>query len=111
MNQSDYYSYNPWWNDKKIPVGILRKKYLDILKKSINRRQIEILTGSRRVGKTTLLKQVINQLLAEKVHPETIFYFPLDFARAIGIPISDHLTAFRQIFSHSRDKRLYLFLD
>ncbi len=63
------------------------------------------------MGKTTILKQVIGDLLRKGVSPEQILYVSCDFARAIGVSVSDHLTAFRQVFSHPRSKKLYLFFD
>ncbi len=89
----------------------MRSLYLEKIDKRLTRKQIEILTGSRRVGKTTILKQIVNLLLRHKIPPENIFYVSCDYARAIGLSISDHLTFFRQIFSHKREEKLYLFFD
>jgi predicted AAA+ superfamily ATPase len=111
MDKSDYYQFNPWWEGKKLDTGVKRGLYLEGLEKRLVRKQIEILTGSRRIGKTTILKQVVELLLNKKVKPQEICYVSCDFARSIGVTVSDHLTAFRQIFSHHRDKKLYLFFD
>lgn len=111
MDKNDYFKYNPWWENKELETGILRGLYLESIEKRLGRKQIEILTGSRRVGKTTILKQIVGILLKQKIKPENIFYVSCDYARAIGLSVSDHLTFFRQIFSHNREEKLYLFFD
>jgi len=60
-----YYALNPWWEGKDFPVGISRPRYIDELSPKMKRRQIEVLTGSRRAGKTTILKQLIKQALKD----------------------------------------------
>ncbi len=111
MDKSDYFKFNPWWEDKVLEAGVLRDLYLKNIKKRLTRKQIEILTGSRRVGKTTILKQIVALLLKQKIKPQNIFYVSCDYARAIGLSAGDHLMAFRQIFSHKREEKLYLFFD
>jgi len=73
------YQYNPWWEEsvsweKMIP----REKYLSRLNKYLRQKQIVILTGLRRVGKTTLMKLIIKELLATNIDKEHIFYVSLD---------------------------------
>jgi len=111
MNKQTYYSLNPWWENRDFETGIFRPLYLNHFLKRLKRRQIEIIIGSRRVGKTTLLKQIIKKLLEQKIKREKILYVSCDFAKAIGIPISAHLNFFRQLFTHSKGEKLYLFLD
>ena len=73
MDKNDYFIFNPWWEKKKLETGILRSLYLEKIDKRLTRKQIEILTGSRRVGKTTILKQIVNLLLRHKI-PRKIFF-------------------------------------
>src|SRR5690606_21484821 len=51
---------------------ILRPSYLDEIKPFINKPQIKILTGIRRSGKSTVLRLLKEELLAEGVKPEQI---------------------------------------
>jgi len=51
-----YYAFNPWWEGKGFDSGIPRLEYLNEIEKPFKRRQIDIIIGSRRVGKTTFLK-------------------------------------------------------
>lgn len=111
MDKQTYYSFNPWWEGKKSEIGIEREKYLKHFLNRFGRKQIEIITGSRRVGKTTLMKQLIARQLKAGVKPEEIFYLSCDHPQAIGVSISSHLNNFRKMFSHKREKRLLLFLD
>jgi hypothetical protein len=106
-----YYLLNPWWEGRAYDSGRRREEYLKRLLPTVSRRQVEILIGSRRVGKTTLLRQVISDLIASGIPPNEICYLALDHPAFSATTIADHLKLFRKLFSHSRDKRLYLFLD
>jgi predicted AAA+ superfamily ATPase len=102
---------NPWWERRAFDVGIPRRVYLERLATVFARRQIHVILGSRRVGKTVFLKQLVNQCLQRGVEPTTIFYAALDHPRLSALPLTEHLRAFRRRFRHPRDRRLYLFLD
>lgn len=76
--------YNPWW---RIPSAIKeeskpqkRLAYYEALKmlkhKSI--RRFVVLSGVRRVGKTTILYQIIDSLISEGVNPKNILYATFD---------------------------------
>lgn len=111
MDRKAYFTLNPWWEGKGFETGVSRKEYLEKLAKRFDRPQIEIVVGSRRVGKTTFLKQVIKGQLEKGVEKEKIFYLSCDHPQAVDIPVSEHLENFRQIFSHRRDEFVFLFLD
>ncbi len=106
-----YYAFNPWWEQKGFDSGIPRYEYLEEIKKPFARKQIDVIVGSRRVGKTTFLKQLVQRLLDQDIPAKDIFYIALDNPRVTRTSISEHLKQFRKIFMHSRKKRLYLFLD
>lgn len=106
-----YYTLNPWWEGKKIDTGIDRDIYLNHISTYLQRKQIEVFIGSRRTGKTTLLKQIINTLLTTGIVEKDIFYLALDHPVLSGVRISDHLRNMRKRFMHDRDRKLYLFLD
>jgi predicted AAA+ superfamily ATPase len=109
--ESLYYTLNPWWEGKGIDTGVSRDLYLKRLPDYLKRKQVEIFIGSRRTGKTTLLKQFIKVLLDEQVSAKEIFYLPLDHPLLSGSPVADHLKAFRKLFSHPKNRKLFLFLD
>ncbi len=73
-------TFNPWWTSGQVPAELVGKPrtIFQELKSSLNLRQITILTGLRRVGKTTLLFQLIDALLKKGVSPYQILYFSFD---------------------------------
>lgn len=71
---------NPWWKDGKISSELakpFRRPIFRELKKLMAYRQALILTGLRRVGKSTLLFQLIEDLLKAN-KPESILYISFD---------------------------------
>lgn len=73
--------FNPWWTTAKVPDFFLEKferPLLTQIKKYLGKRQIILVYGLRRVGKTTLFYQLIRHLLNQKVNPLNILYFSFD---------------------------------
>lgn len=87
-----YYTFNPWWEGKDFESGIDRPDYLNRLPSLLNRKQVEVTIGSRRIGKTTLLKQYIKELLRSGIHEKDIFYLALDHPSLSSIPVSHHIS-------------------
>lgn len=106
-----YYTFNSWWEGKDFESGTDRPDYLDHLPDTLKRKQVEVIIGSRRIGKTTLIKQYIKKLLQGGVSGNDIFYLALDHPSSASLPISGHLKNMRRMFMHGREKRLFLFLD
>jgi len=79
----DLITFNPWWRDAKVPPALSgrRRNVFPELLPYLETRQILLLTGLRRVGKTTLLFQLIEELLKRNVAPYRIFYYSFDEAR------------------------------
>jgi len=76
-------NFNPWWKNGQVPsyaVGRKRKIFGDILT-YFDTRQILLITGLRRVGKTTLMHQIIQHLLTVNINPFHILYFSFDEAK------------------------------
>lgn len=106
------YLLNPWWEDKKFSIGILREKYLNQLKASLSHKRAALLIGSRRVGKTTLLYQLIDYLLKiKKIKPEQLLYVLLDHPRFKKFSISQIVKEFRALHNLDRNKKIFLFFD
>lgn len=107
------FRYNPWWEGKFELEGILaRPSVLNTLKNNLNNRQIVFLTGLRRVGKTTLLKLIIQYLIKEKkVDPKLIFYISLDDYSLSKKAISEVIEEYRKAQKLSFKDKVYLFLD
>ena len=90
-----YRALNPWWEKKSFDSGIQRDVYLQKLPVQLERRQVEMLIGSRRSGKTTLLKQFIRMLLDNGTSEKDILYLPLDHPNLSAVRISEHLKNLR----------------
>lgn len=66
--------YNFWAKKEKVPTGFLRKEALQQLQPYFGSRLIKVIIGQRRVGKSYLLRQVIDALRNQGVPPKNIFY-------------------------------------
>jgi len=72
--------WNEWWIENKVhkdKLGIKREDFLSELFKIIKVKEILVLSGVRRSGKSTLLFQLID-LLIKEVNPKNILYFNFD---------------------------------
>jgi len=110
--------WNEWWKTGEFPKddANLRDwsqstfRWKPRLGETIeNEEVIYVLRGPRRVGKTTLLKLRIKNLLEEGVPPENIFYFPCDAIetpRQLRIVIDNYLSQQRR-----PGEWAYLFID
>jgi uncharacterized protein len=71
---------NPWWKEKKVSKELAKEYKRKIFTETLRYnkyRQILVLSGLRRVGKSTLMFQLIEKEL-EKRDPEKIVYFSFD---------------------------------
>jgi len=101
---------NEWWKNGK--VGSRLKEYKRELFyeaiKLLEYRQILIITGLRRVGKSTLMFQIINEILKE-VEPFKILYYTYDENKT---GIIDLLNIYKKITKIDWEKeKVYVFLD
>jgi hypothetical protein len=72
------YTYNPWWDGKKLTVPNKKRCEYPLLWTALADKQIIAIIGPRRVGKSVLMQQLIQQLLDEKVNPRNILFAQLD---------------------------------
>ena len=105
-------SFNPWWRDGKIAsefIGKKRKVFNEVIK-YMDRRQIMLFTGLRRVGKTTLIFQIIDELLRKGVNPYNILYFSFDEMR---YNLEDIIKQYETEVLHEdiTEKRVFVLLD
>jgi predicted AAA+ superfamily ATPase len=101
---------NPWWFNRKFEIGINREIYLKKLISSLGHRRAVLLTGSRRVGKTTLIFQLINFLL-KKVKQKNILYALMDHPQLSSFNILKMVEEFRKHHLLGRNEKIYLFFD
>lgn len=106
------YQYNPWWEDTEFGKDIKpREKYLSSLIKYLENKQIIVLTGLRRVGKTTLMKLLIKRLIKKEIKSDHILYVSLDDYMLTANSIIDIINEFRKIHKLKVEERIFLFLD
>ena len=75
---------NPWWRDGTVRPELAPEVRRDAFAQCwdlMDTRQIVAIGGLRRVGKTTLMYQMIEELLGTGVDPMDILYFSLDERR------------------------------
>lgn len=111
---------NPWWRK---PEDILQDKRIVTLSKSsvcwvprikhtfdLGTDAVYTLRGPRQVGKTTLIKDMIRDLINQNVPPRNIFYFTCDL---IDNPkaLADTISAYLDLVRPDKSQRAYLFID
>lgn len=95
----------------KEQIGVLREKYLTEIMPFVHRKEIIILKGIRRSGKSTIMKQIMLKLIKEKNVPiENIVYINLEDYRLINELNPQFL---EQVLEFRLDKnvKFYLFID
>lgn len=102
---------NPWWGRKWIEKSIPREKYTQALLSHFADRLVGILIGSRRVGKTTILHQLINLLLQKGIKPVHILYVLLDHPKFSEYTLSRIIEEYRKLNDLNRDTKIFVFLD
>lgn len=108
-------SYNPWWRSGSVAPGFLKTYRRFAFYEAMNRlehkdiRRMIVLTGTRRVGKTTIQYQMIDELLKRGVSPQRIVFISFDHPML-------KLGAFNEILEcyHENicpDQKVYYFFD
>lgn len=103
--------FNPWWQDEYKVEGIIREHYINLLLTETKEKNITFVTGLRRVGKTTLLKQLIHQLIKQKIDAKHILFISLDHSALANVSILDLVEKYRQFIGLSFKEKIYLFFD
>ena len=106
------FQFNPWWEETHFEYKVIpREKYFSKIRKELTSRDIIFLVGLRRVGKTTLLKQTINELIKEKTDPKKILYLSCEHPLFEDKTLIEIVNEYRGYFDISRDEKIYLFFD
>lgn len=109
------YSYNPWWRDGVIPKGFLKPikrlawyEAIKLLEHPDLRRHV-ILSGARRVGKTTLLYQMIEVLLKKGISGKQILYLSYDHPLLKFCTLEEIVSLYETTIT--TEEEVYLFFD
>ena len=101
------------WNfwSKKQQIGKPRTKYLEQIQKGLKTGQIVIISGIRRGGKSTLIKQVISKLIENNIDAKNTLYINFEesrFERSLE-SLNNLYEAYMELV-HQGEKP-YIFLD
>ena len=103
--------WNPWWVDGHVPEGLkgIPRDLTTELRRFMDKREIITLVGVRRSGKSTMMYQLIDDLLRSGVPPANILMVNLEDPQFIGTNIGEILEAYRQRMNPH--DRIFIFLD
>ena len=107
--------YNPWWRnpselqeENKPQKRLAYYEALKIMKHDTIRRFV-VLSGARRVGKTTIMYQMIDALLSEGISPRNILYISFDNPILKMMSVEGVLSIYESLYPIEGMR--YLFLD
>ncbi len=104
--------FNTWWKAEKIEkrfVDMKRRDNFNEIIKYIKSKQIIVITGLRRTGKTVLMYHLIDYLLKDKVKAENIIYFNFDFLVEDIEGVFEKYKAATNV--DYKKEKIYVFLD
>ena len=106
--------YNPFWQNTPLSTVYKRTAYLDSFNKYINNPLIKVILGQRRVGKSYLLRSLINHLIKEyNIPAKNILYINKDIQDFDFIKDSENLF---EVINEYKNKlkpkgTIFIFLD
>src|SRR3989338_5610331 len=103
--------WNPWWEDISLLEKLKGKErpIYKLLLNSIKIKEITIITGVRRSGKSTLMYQMISNLLKTGIKPKQILFVNLEDKKLIENSLDDIYLSYRE--NINADERAFIFLD
>src|SRR3989344_3736637 len=107
--------FNPWWTEKRVSAEFipetLREGFYEI-EGDLNRKQIQVLIGLRRTGKSTIFYQLIDKLIKNKFNPLNIIYCSFDDPLLQKNTIEKILKDYSNITGIDYKKeKIYFFID
>lgn len=111
MEMEELNEWNPWWEKKETIqefVGAERPFYSYLID-AIEIKEVVIITGVRRSGKSTLMYQMINKLLSNGVEPKQILFINFEDKKITESSLDDLYFTYRKTLNP--EKKAYIFLD
>lgn len=108
---------NPWWETGRIPTtysSLKRRLYFDQLYQQITLlsvRRATVLMGPRRVGKTVMLYQIIESLIASGVPQRNICYLSIDAPIYNNIPLEELLALCKKALNDDSSAQMFVIFD
>jgi len=104
--------WNIWESD--IDTGIVREKYIQEIYPYLERKEVIVLKGIRRSGKSTIMQQLMKELVKkDRVSKDRLLYLNLEdhnFAQNLKISLFDDVLKFYR--DHTKNKKIiYFFID
>lgn len=104
---------NPWWkipssidNDEKVEEALSKNQKISC---NFNFTENQVILGPRQVGKTTMLKLYIRELIKKGTHPINIFYYSCEPLKDKK-DIIDLVTQYHELSGETASKK-YIILD
>ena len=91
--------FNPWWSERRHEVPPFRRLAFDACGRYLEDRSLRravLLSGPRRVGKTTVLQQMAQALVKKGNDPKSILYLSLDHPLLRLLPLREILSLFHE---------------
>ena len=108
------FDFNPWWKSLKVPEFFIGKhrNIFDKIITYLDYRQIILLFGLRRAGKTTIMYQIIDYLLQKKkIQTFNILYFSFDEQKMDLDEILEVYQTSALKEAIDSDNKIFLFVD
>lgn len=107
------HGFNPWWTGRPSVVAEFRRLAFGACRAYLDNpelRRAVLLSGPRRVGKTTLLQQLAADQIKEGADPKSILYASLDHPLFKLVPLRDLLKLYHEEI-HPEGRPALLLLD
>src|SRR3989338_7460282 len=111
MELSKLSEWNPWWENMELIrelSGKPRKKYQSLIN-SINIREVTVVLGVRRSGKSTLMYQMIDALFSKGVNSRQALFVNLDDPKFNEDSLEDIYSTYRSLLNP--EEKAYVFID
>jgi predicted AAA+ superfamily ATPase len=119
IKYEDLLEQNPWWQTAIFPeeATLPRRACFDTIQKGLERPFAQVLIGIRRVGKSTVLRQLIADLLAHETDPRHVLFFSFDryavekTPAALETVLKLYFERSLKVKLHDLHMRCYIFID
>ena len=91
--------FNTWWSDRRSEVPPFRRLAFDACRRYLEDTRLRralLLSGPRRVGKTTVLQQMAQALVQKGNDPKSILYLSLDHPLLQLLSLREILSRFHE---------------
>jgi predicted AAA+ superfamily ATPase len=106
-----FYTFNPWWDEEYVFEIKNRPKYLKKISEDMDSKDILLLAGLRRVGKSSIMKLVIGDLIKRGIDKTRILFVSLDDFLFNDKSIFGIIDEYRLLHKIKMEEKIYLFLD